>query len=424
MRAVQVLGYGSCTDGRTLCVGRVPVPEPGEGEVLVRVRAAALNGVDWKLATGALRGARLGAAAAVRFPYTPGLDFSGVVVRAGRGARRLAAGDHVLGMVDAGALADYVCVRERYAARKPLNLSFVAAAALPRAGTTALQAVHLALSGSGSGSRECARVLVLGSSSAVGLLAVQLVHRCSGGRGAACAVAVCPRTHANLLRALGADEVIIEAGGMAAGGDGATADGTTTNNNNSDGNGEGPWWQVLATPTRRVDAVVDCAGERHAYARSRCVLADAARGPFVAVAEGACTRLALPQLWRFSLRTAWRAALAHPPYHWLWPNLDRAAAGLRPLERLHDLAEHAHLVAPVDSVFPLAAVSQAFARLCAPGRAGKVVVRISDDDDSDDSDGDDYDEYDDGKRSEGPVSQWLTHEDATTTTTTTTTMAK
>src|SRR6185369_9622996 len=115
-----------------LRVTEAPRPEPGPTEVLVRVHAAGINPVDWKVRRG---GGFLGEP-----PFTVGWDVAGVVEEAGFGATGLEEGDEVLGMPwfprPANAYAEYVTAPSRHFVRKPAGLSFAEAAALPLAGLT------------------------------------------------------------------------------------------------------------------------------------------------------------------------------------------------------------------------------------------------------------------------------------------------
>ncbi|MEU6199308.1 NADP-dependent oxidoreductase [Streptomyces sp. NPDC047061] len=115
-----------------------PAP-PGAGEVLVRVRAAAANPMDFVIRAG-----RMKFVTGRRFPRAMGYDFAGVVEAVGARVTRLRVGDEVLGgarMKSAGAFADVVVAQEKDVVGKPANLSFEDAAALPTAGVTALQAL-------------------------------------------------------------------------------------------------------------------------------------------------------------------------------------------------------------------------------------------------------------------------------------------
>lgn len=151
---------------------------------------------------------------------TPGMDFSGVVVETGADvdAERLAAGDHVFGTTDMqlGAFAEYVCVSATHVARKPKNIGWEEAAAMPTSGQTALQALR-----AGGEVKPGHRVLINGGSGGVGTFAVQLAK--SFG---AHVTAVCSTPNVALVKSLGADEVIdytkqsIEAHAVAAGGSG------------------------------------------------------------------------------------------------------------------------------------------------------------------------------------------------------------
>ncbi|WNF00839.1 NADP-dependent oxidoreductase [Streptomyces luomodiensis] len=112
---------------------------PGSGEVLVRVRAAAANPMDWGIRSGAMK-----MVTGRKFPRALGYDFAGVVEAVGEGVTRLAVGDEVLGGVSikaSGAFAEMVLAAERGVVKKPANLSFEEAAAIPTVGLTALQAV-------------------------------------------------------------------------------------------------------------------------------------------------------------------------------------------------------------------------------------------------------------------------------------------
>lgn len=112
---------------------------PGPGEVLVRVKAAAANPMDWKIRSGQLK-----FMTGRRFPRGVGHDFAGVVAAVGDGVTRLRVGDEVLGGVSlkaAGAFADLVVAEEKAVVTKPANLSWVQAAALPVVGLTAFQAM-------------------------------------------------------------------------------------------------------------------------------------------------------------------------------------------------------------------------------------------------------------------------------------------
>jgi NADPH:quinone reductase-like Zn-dependent oxidoreductase len=169
-------------------------PEPGPTEVLVRVRAAGVNPLDWK--TRAL-GAFLG-----RPPFTVGADVAGVVEAVSEGVTRFAVGDRVFGMPrfprEAGAYAEYVTAPARHLARTPAALTDVEAAALPMAALTAWQALI-----DTAGVSPGRRVLVHGAAGGIGHLAVQIAK----ARGAHVIGAARAARHA-FLAELGVDEAI------------------------------------------------------------------------------------------------------------------------------------------------------------------------------------------------------------------------
>ena len=172
----------------------LPQPEPTPTEVLVRVAAAGVNPVDWKVR---LRGGLLGEP-----PFTVGWDVAGTVEALGFGVTRFAVGDRVFGMPrfprEAAAYAEYVTSPSRQLARIPEGLSDVEAAALPLAGLTAWQAlVETADVQPGQ------RVLVLGAAGGVGHLAVQIAK----ARGAYVIGTARSAKH-GFLAELGADEAV------------------------------------------------------------------------------------------------------------------------------------------------------------------------------------------------------------------------
>jgi NADPH:quinone reductase-like Zn-dependent oxidoreductase len=172
----------------------VPRPDPFPTEVLVRVNAAGVNPVDWKVRS---RGGFLGEP-----PFTVGWDVAGVVEEVGYGVTRFVPGDRVFGMPrfprEAGAYAEYVTSPSRQLARTPEELTDVEAAALPLAGLTAWQAlVETADVQPGQ------RVLVLGAAGGVGHLAVQIAR----ARGAHVIGTARAEKH-GFLAELGADEAV------------------------------------------------------------------------------------------------------------------------------------------------------------------------------------------------------------------------
>jgi len=176
--------------------GERPDPAPGPRDVLVRVAAASVNPIDWKMRDGMLRGAM-----ALRMPYGLGRDFCGTVVGFGAEAKAFAVGDTVFGVVDGlrgGAQSELVATDQDLVARKPRGLDDVAAAALPLAGATAMIALeetgHLAAG---------ERVLIHGGAGGVGGIAVQIAK----ARGAWVA-ATCSGSNLDYVRGLGADRVI------------------------------------------------------------------------------------------------------------------------------------------------------------------------------------------------------------------------
>ena len=160
MKAVVIHRYG---DNTVVQYADVDRPEPQAGEVLVRVHAAGVNPVDWKIRGGA--GQRMG----LSLPIRLGGEISGTVEMLGEGVSGLAAGDAVYGIIKTGGFAEYAVASAADMAHKPANLDFVHTAAVPLGALTAWQAMFdLAKLASGQ------RLLVTNGSGGVGSLAVQL----------------------------------------------------------------------------------------------------------------------------------------------------------------------------------------------------------------------------------------------------------
>ncbi|OEJ96916.1 NADP-dependent oxidoreductase [Streptomyces thermolilacinus] len=168
MKAISYARYGG---PEVLEYGDRPDPKVGPDEVLVKVRAASVNPVDWKCQAG-----YLDTILDAFFPVVPGWDVSGVVVQPGVSVPEYGVGDEVMGYVREdvlchGTFAEYVAAPVRTLARKPRTLGFEEAAALPLAGLTAYQALRTALR-----VRDGETVLVHAATGSVGSLAVQIAR--------------------------------------------------------------------------------------------------------------------------------------------------------------------------------------------------------------------------------------------------------
>lgn len=193
MKAVRVHEYGS---PEVLRYEDAPRPAPGAGEVLVRVHAAAVNPVDWKIRAGHVKGWLQ-----YTLPMIPGWDFSGVVESVGSDAGSWKPGDEVYGRPDMsrdGAYADYIAVRASEIAFKPKSIDHVHAAAIPLTALTAWQACFdTAKLSAGQ------RVLIHAAAGGVGNFAVQFAK----WKGAWVAGTASGRNQ-EFLRELGVDQPV------------------------------------------------------------------------------------------------------------------------------------------------------------------------------------------------------------------------
>jgi NADPH:quinone reductase-like Zn-dependent oxidoreductase len=188
MKAVQIHAFGG---PEVLQYEDVPRPEPKANEILVRVQAAGVNPVDWKIREGHLSGT---------LPTIMGMDFSGVVAGVGTGVTKFRSGDAVFGQVadESGSYAEYALTMEAYVAHKPEGLDDIRAAALPVAGLVAWQSLFdIAKLTSGQ------TALIHGAAGGVGSFAVQFA-KWKGAR----VIGTASGDHAAQVRQLGADEVI------------------------------------------------------------------------------------------------------------------------------------------------------------------------------------------------------------------------
>ena len=191
------LRYHSIGDLAGLALEDIPVPLPTAGEVLVRVRAASLNPVDWKIATGSFRPLVRGGV-----PRTMGSDFAGEVTATGFGVTTFAPGDRVFGFIDpfrrtGGTFAEFAAVPVEFAHHLPAEFGYTDSAALACVGATAVTLCNLGRVGTGG------KVLVNGASGGVGHVAVQVAR----ARGAIVTATASAARH-EFVRSLGAQVCI------------------------------------------------------------------------------------------------------------------------------------------------------------------------------------------------------------------------
>lgn len=199
MSAVAQDRYGAPSE--VLAVREVPVPSPGPGDVLVRVRAAGVNPADVFLTTGRPAMMRFVLGLRRPKPATRGQDVAGTVVAVGADVTTFRPGDEVYGEGDfgtsTGSYAEYARLPHTVLAPKPARLTFAQAGAVPMVGLTARRALQVARVGAGQ------RVLVIGASGGVGHAAVQLAVALGAE-----VTGVCSTRNVELVHGLGATHVV------------------------------------------------------------------------------------------------------------------------------------------------------------------------------------------------------------------------
>ncbi|WP_210465843.1 NADP-dependent oxidoreductase [Rufibacter roseolus] len=197
-RQMKAAFYEAFGGPEKIKVEELEIPELKEGEVLVRVKAAAVNPVD-----NAVMAGWLSSFLPVQFPAIPGWDVAGVVEDRAYSARRFNVGDEVYAyarrpVVQQGTFAEYIVIPESYLARKPKSLSFEEAAGIPLVGLTAYQSMFDA------GNLQAGQtVLILGASGGIGNLGIQLAK----WKGAT-VIGVASQKNHPFMQELGADHTI------------------------------------------------------------------------------------------------------------------------------------------------------------------------------------------------------------------------
>jgi NADPH:quinone reductase-like Zn-dependent oxidoreductase len=191
VRALQLTEYGGIN---ALKISSVEAPVAGAGQVLVRVHAAGVNGLDWKIRNGYLR-----EVFPLQLPTVLGVEMAGVVEEVGADVTRFHKGDRVMGPIGGlGAYAELVAVNEDNLSPIPDALNFVEAAALPLASVAAWKSLHLA-----GTIHSGQRILIQGAAGGLGGFAVQFANQAG-----AVVYATALDSHADYVRSLGANHVI------------------------------------------------------------------------------------------------------------------------------------------------------------------------------------------------------------------------
>jgi NADPH:quinone reductase-like Zn-dependent oxidoreductase len=324
VKAIRYVRYGG---PEVLELSDVDTPVPGVGELLVRVRAAAVNPLDFHFLRGTPYLVRLQAGLTRPKAHGLGVDMAGTVEALGPEVTRFRPGDEVFGSCT-GAFAGYVTVHQDKAiAAKPANLTFEQAASVPVAGYTALQALR-----DKAGVRAGQSVLVNGAAGGVGTFAVQLAKALGAE-----VTGVCRTANVELVSSIGADHVV----------DYTREDYTATG--------------------RRYDVIVDIAGSR-SLADNRRALAPAG----VLVGVGGPDRGKwlgpLAGLGAMVLGSLGRSQKMRPML---------AQARRDDLVALAGLLESGKVTPVIDRTYPLAEVPDAIAYLERGHARGKVVVDLS-----------------------------------------------
>lgn len=321
MKAIVYRRYGSPD---ILRLEDVPKPIPGVGDVLVRVRAAAVNPLDWHVLRGKPYIVRTSAGWRTPKRNIPGIDVAGVVEAVGRDVTMVQPGDEVFGE-KTRACAEYVCGPERLFVRAPANMTPSEAAAIPVAAVTALQALreHGDIKGGD-------RVLINGASGGVGTYTVQLAKHFGAE-----VTGVCSTPNVDLVRSLGADHVI---------------DYTTTN---------------FTRESQRYDLIIDNAAN-HSLLTMRRVLSPRGRLVGVGASKGdwigpVARMLSAQQISRFGDR--------------------RLGSMLTDIKRddllfMKELAEAGTIRSVIDRCYPLAETADAIRYLETMRARGKVIITV------------------------------------------------
>jgi NADPH:quinone reductase-like Zn-dependent oxidoreductase len=323
MKAIVHVEYGRPS---LLQLRDVATPQIADDEVLVRVRASSVNPSDWYGVTGFIFG-RLGNGLRRPKSAAAGGDLAGRVEAVGRDVEGLQPGDDVFG-TSAYSWAEYTAASPQRLALKPASVSYEEAAAVPVAGTTALQALR-----DQAQVQPGQKVLVNGASGGVGTFAVQLA-KAFGAQ----VTAVCSSSKVELVRSLGADSVV---------------DYTETD---------------FTAIGERHDVMLDIAGSR-SFLASRRVLTDDAT---VVVIGGRMTyrRLGpLPHIAGTFLKTKGRSQT---------PKFFVAKINTDDLAYLGELLETGQIRAVVETTYPLRETAAALAHLGEGHAKAKIVVSVSD----------------------------------------------
>ena len=193
MKAIVYYNNGS---GDVLKFGEIEKPNPRDDEILIKVRAASVNPLDYHLLTHALM-RRVMAVLSKAKNTRPGRDVAGQVEAVGSNVTQFQPGDEVFGACS-GAFAEYACSRESALAMKPDNVSFEQAASVPVAGLTALQGLR-----DKAQIQPNQKVLINGAAGGVGTFAVQIAKSFSAE-----VTGVCSTRNVEMVRSIGADHVI------------------------------------------------------------------------------------------------------------------------------------------------------------------------------------------------------------------------
>jgi NADPH:quinone reductase-like Zn-dependent oxidoreductase len=314
MKAFLARSYGG---PEVMEIGRLPDPVPGRGEVVVAVKAASVNPVDWKVRNGLMRVLTGG-----RFPKVYGGDLAGVVQAFGPEVTGFAPGDEVYGFTPIvfrkpGSHAEKVAVAAKALRRLPAGMSFEQAAAVPVAALTAHNGLMQC------GALRGKSVIVNGATGGVGHFAVQLAKA-----DGATVTAVCSTRNVERAKALGADRVV----------DYQTQD--------------------FTREAERYDVVFDAFGALGFGAASRAL---DQRGIYV-------TTMANPAL---VVRSIWQKIAGGKRI--VFANMRDKPDDYAAVEQHLALG---HVVPIVEKVFVLDQAAEAYAASEAGGTVGKIVIRV------------------------------------------------